>query len=90
VNHIQPPASPTVAPWRLLVLDRTPDDPRWLLVTVALPSDVLTAQLDAVGRYTNWDAATAWVRDNLGRPAVALTPVHDPLAWLVSEDGRPR
>lgn len=73
-------------PWRVLILDRDPDDPRWLLATVTLASDVRPALLDTAGRYTDWAEVTAWVRDQLGHEAV-LVPVHDALAWTVSATG---
>jgi hypothetical protein len=50
-----PPTSPPGGngPWRLVVLDRDPDDPKWLLAAVALPQDVRFAALDPAGRYTD-------------------------------------
>jgi hypothetical protein len=41
-------------PWRILVLDRNPQDPKWLIATVALPTDIRPAQLNSAGRYTDW------------------------------------
>jgi hypothetical protein len=69
-------------PWRILLLDRDPADPKWLLATVVLPADVRPAVLDAARRYSEWEAVTVWVRETLGR-AVALVPVHDALAWRI-------
>jgi hypothetical protein len=40
------PNDPTTTgngPWRLLVLDRDPADPKWILATVATPGDVRPA-----------------------------------------------
>ena len=40
------PNDPTTTgngPWRLLVLDRDPTDPKWILATVAAPGDVRPA-----------------------------------------------
>ena len=34
--------------WRILILDRDLEDPKWLFATVSLPSDVRPAVLDAV------------------------------------------
>lgn len=76
-------------PWRVLILDRDPGDPRWLLATVALSADVRPAILDGAGRYTDWADVTLWVQRSLGRP-VALVPVHDALAWRADEGGQPR
>jgi hypothetical protein len=71
-------------PWRVLLLDRDPEDPRWLLATVTLSADVRPASLDAAGRYTDWTEVVAWVHASAGRP-VELTPVPDALAWHVRE-----
>ena len=80
---------PSRGPWRVLLLDRDPDDPKWAIATITLDSDVLPAELDAAGRYLDWDATTRWVEAQIGG-RVALVPVHDPLAWRVDEGGRPR
>jgi|GEM_PF-3524203 len=76
-------------PWRLLILDRDPEDPRWLLATVTLASDVRPADLDAAGRYRGWAQAAAWVTSATGGP-VSLVPVHGALAWSVDEGTAPR
>jgi hypothetical protein len=70
----------------VLVLDRDPEDPKWIIATVSLSADVHPAVLDAAGRYTGWQAVTEWVAAMVGRP-VALVPVHDALAWRVDEGG---
>lgn len=75
-------------PWRILVLDRDPADPKWLLATITLSADIRPAVLDAAGRYTGWAEVTAWVHAQLGH-AVALVPVHGALAWRV-DHGNPR
>ena len=73
-------------PWRLLVLDRDPQDPKWVLCTVVIPSDVRPAVLDAAGRYQDWAEVCEWAGSQVfGEPS--LTPVHDCLAWTVSEAG---
>jgi hypothetical protein len=74
----------TGGPWRLLVLDRDPQDPKWIIATVAIPGEVRPAVLEAEGRYDVWAASAAWVAAQMtGQPS--LTPVHDPLAWQVDE-----
>jgi len=88
MNDIQP-AAPGQSLWRVLLLDRDPEDPRWLIASITLSSDVLPAWLDPAGRYEDWAQVTQWVRARVGRP-VALVPVHDALAWRVDEGGRPR
>ena len=52
----------TGSPWRILILDRDPEDPKWLFATVSIPSDVRPAVLDASGHYQDWPEITAWVR----------------------------
>jgi hypothetical protein len=76
-------------PWRILVLDRDPEDPRWLLATIIMSADIRPAVLDTAGRYADWDEVTAWARAALGQP-VALVPVADALAWRVDQGERPR
>ena len=71
-------------PWRVLILDRDPADPKWLLATVAIAGDVRPAVLDAAGRYADWAEVTAWVKETLGQD-VALVPAHDALAWRVDQ-----
>jgi hypothetical protein len=63
----------TERPWRILVLDRDPADPKWLLATVAIAGDVRPAVLDAAGRHADWAEVTAWVKETLGQD-VALVP----------------
>jgi hypothetical protein len=74
----------TERPWRILVLDRDPADPKWLLATVAIAGDVRPAVLDAAGRHADWAEVTAWVKETLGQD-VALVPAHDALAWRVDQ-----
>lgn len=84
--HQEAAAAPPAMLWRVLVLDRSdPADPRWLLATITLGSDILPAELDADGRYTGWAEVTQWVRGRLGHD-IQLSPVPGALAWLV--DGR--
>jgi hypothetical protein len=85
---VSTPAAPgSNGPWRILILDRDPQDPKWILATVAIAADVRPALLDAAGRFTGWQAAADWVAGLVGRP-VALEPVHDALAWRVDEGGQ--
>jgi hypothetical protein len=84
--HRKAATVPPVMPWRLLVLDRSePADPRWLLATITLGSDILAAELGPDGRYTSWVEVTQWVRGRLGHD-IQLSPIPAALAWLV--DGR--
>jgi hypothetical protein len=50
---------------------------------------VCEAELDAVGRYTDWRTVAGWAASMVGRP-VALVPLADVLAWRVDEGGTPR
>jgi hypothetical protein len=70
----------------VLVLDRDPEDPKWIIATVSLSADVRPAVLDAAGSHTDWWAVTEWAAGMVGRPIV-LVPVHDALAWRVDEGG---
>jgi hypothetical protein len=72
----------TAGPWRLLVLDRDPADPKWIVCTVTLDADVRPAVLDAAGRYQDWQQVTDWARSQAGG-RVSLEPVQDALCWTV-------
>jgi hypothetical protein len=76
-------------PWRILVLDRDPDDPMWCLCLVSLASDVRPAVLDASGRTRDWEDIMHWVGARIGRPT-SLVPIHDALCWRIDEGGTPR
>lgn len=70
--------------WRLLVLDRDPQDPKWLLATVTLESDVLPARLDALGQPADWPEVTTWlsIQGDGGHPY--FVTVHAALVWAVN------
>lgn len=74
--------------WRVLILDRDPGDPRWLIACVTRASDVRAAALDSAARYQDWPEVTAWVAAQTGTQP-ALVPVLDALAWRI-DDGQPR
>jgi hypothetical protein len=80
------PARGASGPWRVLILDRNPDDPKWLIATVALPGDTRPAVLDVGGGYTGWMGAGIWVSERVGRP-VELEGLHDALVWTIREGG---
>jgi hypothetical protein len=73
-------------PWRVLILDASPDDPMWLIATVSLPNDVRPAHMDG-RRYRDWEQVTDWVTAQVG-PHVSLTPI-SAVAWRIDE-GEPR
>ncbi len=72
-------------PWRLLILDRDPADPKWLLATIAVPGDVRPAVIGSGGVFAALAEAGRWVRGLLGRPGAALIPLHRPEVWRIDE-----
>jgi hypothetical protein len=78
------PTATGYGPWRLLVLDRDPTDPKWILATVATPSDVQPAW---PGGTVDEDTA-AWVASAAGLYRPALTPLIRPDVWRI--DGQPQ
>jgi hypothetical protein len=68
--------------WRVLVLDRDPADPKWIIGTVVEFADVRPADLDAEGKVKDWDEVMRWAADRAGGP-VALASVDRPLAWRI-------
>jgi hypothetical protein len=74
------------APWRVLVLDRSGDDPKWIIATVSVPSDVRAAEMEPGGwRYADWPEITRWVRDQVGQRA-RLVPL-SATVWLIDAEG---
>ena len=72
---------------RGLVLDRSGDDPKWIIATVSVPSDVRAAEMESGGlRYVGWPAVTEWVRGRIGQHA-RLVPV-SATVWLIDAAGR--
>jgi hypothetical protein len=69
--------------WLLLVLDRDPVDPVWLIATVADPADVrpMINELDEPSEQTR-----AWVASRAAHPNVTLTPLSSARCWRL--DGR--
>jgi hypothetical protein len=75
----------TNGPWRLLILDQDPHDPKWIVATVTTPGDVQPALTGPIGAALAGETGQ-WLRGLLGHPA-HLTPLHRPQVWLI--DGRP-
>ena len=71
-------------PWRILIFDRDEADPKWILATVVMPSDVQGATTDP---FTAAAEAAGWVRAQLGDPAATLTPMTRVSVWRVDEGG---
>jgi hypothetical protein len=78
------PNDPTTTgngPWRLLILDRDPGDPKWILATVATPADVRPAGPAAVLD----EVTAAWAATATGLHRPALTPLIRPDVWRIDE-----
>ena len=82
MNNPSTPALP--GPWRMLILDSSGDDPKWLIATVTLGTDVRAAEMRN-GRYTDWQDVTAWVRDQIGQ-RIRLVPVAA-IVWRIDVEG---
>jgi hypothetical protein len=80
-NH---PTTNRTGPWRLLILDRDPADPKLILATVEEPDDV-TPAWPAPGPHATGEAIT-WVRRRLVTSHVTLTPLARPEVWRVDEN----
>ena len=74
-----PPAN---GPWRVLIFDPDPADPKWVLATVASPRDVRPASSTA--RDVD-DATTAWVIATSGLHDLALIALPSAL-WVASQE----
>ncbi len=77
-NH---PTTTGTGPWRILVLDRDPADPKWILATVATPGDVRPADPAAVLD----DVTAAWVATATGLYRPALTRLRHADVWRIGE-----
>ena len=59
----------------VLILDRSGDDPKWIIATVSVSSDVRAAEMEPGGRrYAGWPDVAEWVRDRIGQ-RIRLVPV---------------
>ncbi len=80
------PAAPgTNGPWRLLILDHDPPDPKGIVATVTPPGDVRPALTGPGGMSAALADAGRWVRRLLGRPGATLVPLHRPQVWRIDE-----
>ena len=60
-------------PWWVLVLDRSGDNPRWIIVTVAMSANVRPAEMtDGGRRYAGWEDVTSWVAQTGDLPGKTL------------------
>jgi hypothetical protein len=76
--------APSTGPWRVVILDRDPADPKLILALVVDPSDV-TPAWPGTGPHAMAEA-TVWVRSQLGRSHATLTPLTRPDVWRVDEN----
>lgn len=65
-------------PWRVIIFDPDPSDPRWVIATVAGPGDVRAGGLPA--SEAGWHAVETWVRLRTGRP-VQLEAMPGAVCW---------
>ena len=76
----------TNGPWRVLIFDRSGDDPKWIIATVSVSSDVRAAEMEPGGwRYAGWREVTQWVRGRIGQRA-RLVPL-SATVWLIDAEG---
>jgi hypothetical protein len=66
-------------PWRILILDPDPGDPKWILATIAEPGDVRPAPPCDT---EPGELAAAWVRARNGQ-APTLTAMPGARCWRV-------
>lgn len=65
------PAPGPNGPWRVLILDRDPADPKWILATIATPDEIRPARADAIVD----EVTAAWVASAAGLFRPALIPL---------------
>jgi len=70
--------------WRLLLFDSSNEDPKWIIVSVSLASDVRPA-LMAGRKFSDWPQVTDWVRHQVGAARVSLVPVAV-ACWRIDEE----
>ncbi len=83
-NH---PTTTGNGPWRLLILDRDPTDPKWVLASIA-PGDVRPVT-DIKLVIPDLDEVTqAWAASASGLRRPAFTRLVHPEVWRIDEGGR--
>jgi hypothetical protein len=76
--------TPVPHEWRVLIFDgHDPEDPRWIIATVTLATDVAPAvpspkmpalPITGSGAFPDWAEVRNWVKTQVGH-TVALTPI---------------
>ena len=82
MNDAPTSATASNGPWRILILDPDPADPKWIVTTVADSGDVRPAE---PGETAPDEVTAAWVNARLHRPAAALAAMPRVLAWRIGE-----
>ena len=77
------PTTTGTGPWRILILDPDPGDPKLILATVTCPGDVRAAW--PASTPAAMAEATTWVRAQTGRVKATLVPLARALAWRIDE-----
>ena len=75
------PTTTTRGPWRILVLDSDPADPKWIVATVVELADVRPAGPGAVLD----EVTAAWVGARAGLHRPALTRLRHADVWRIDE-----
>jgi hypothetical protein len=71
-------------PWMYLALNKADRlDPRWEILSVREPLDILPADLTSFGAYKDWPRATAWARERVGRSELNLDHA-DARIWAIT------
>ena len=81
-----PPTTVNGPRWRILILDRSPDDPKWLIATIASPADIRPAtNIDSVTPELD-DVTITWAARRSGLGLLAITRLPHPEVWRIDEN----
>ena len=83
MSDVPTSATASNGPWRILILDRDPHDPKWIMATVITPGDVQPALIGPGGVFAALAGEVGtWLRGLFGHPA-HLVPLHRPEVWRI-------
>jgi hypothetical protein len=74
-DDASPRPEATNGPWRIVILDRDPDDPMWIIATVTIAADVRPASVDGWTRADNPSACDR-KRESPRRPCPGDSPLY--------------
>ena len=74
-------------PWQLLILDRDPTDPKWLVATIA-PGDVRPVTSPMLVIPDVDEVTQAWAASAAGLQRPAFTRLVHPEVWRIDEGGQ--